>query len=219
VTYHGPDQDYAGHEICFGANETALSIADVTDKESPVAIATASYPNVGYTHQGWLTDDQRYFYMDDELDELQGKTDGTRTLIWDVADLDDPVLLGAYVSDNKSSDHNLYIVGNLMYQSNYTSGLRVLDSVFVADPTAPRLEPVAFFDTFPWHSDPTFEGTWSNYPYFESGTIAVSGIDEGLFLLRLNQDAQRRPGAGNPCTAAGASGRIPPGCRPPGQQP
>ena len=31
VTYSGPDADYQGREICFGANETALSIADVTD--------------------------------------------------------------------------------------------------------------------------------------------------------------------------------------------
>jgi hypothetical protein len=44
---------------------------------------------------------------------------------------------------------------------------------------------VAFFDTYPFSDDPTFDGTWSNYPYFESGTIAVSGIGEGLFLLRL----------------------------------
>ncbi|MDX1741228.1 MAG: choice-of-anchor B family protein, partial [Rhodothermales bacterium] len=43
VVYEGPDSDYAGREICFGSNETAVSIADVTDKSAPVAISTATY--------------------------------------------------------------------------------------------------------------------------------------------------------------------------------
>ena len=54
VIYRGPDEDYQGREICFGADETALSIADVTDRENPVAIARGDYPNVGYAHQGCL---------------------------------------------------------------------------------------------------------------------------------------------------------------------
>ncbi|MGH7588950.1 MAG: choice-of-anchor B family protein, partial [Gemmatimonadota bacterium] len=92
VVYRGPDEDYQGREICFGSNETALSIADVTDKQNPVAVAVAEYPNVGYTHQAWLTEDHRYLLLDDEMDELHGLVDHTRTLIWDVSDLDDPVL-------------------------------------------------------------------------------------------------------------------------------
>ena len=48
----GPDAEHRGREICFNSNETALSIADVTDKQNPMALAVAEYPNVGYTHQG-----------------------------------------------------------------------------------------------------------------------------------------------------------------------
>ena len=76
VIYRGPDEDYQGREICFGANETALSIADVTDRENPVAIARGDYPNVGYTHQGWLTEDQRYFFMGDEGTRRRGASTG-----------------------------------------------------------------------------------------------------------------------------------------------
>ena len=180
VVYDGPDDDYRGREICFGSNETALSIADVTNKEAPVAVSHASYPNVAYSHQGWLTDDHRYFYMNDEGDEISGLVEGTRTLIWDVVDLDDPILVGEYISENKSSDHNLYIRGNLMYQSNYVSGLRILD---ISDPTNPV--EVGFFDTVPAGEDaPGFDGSWSNYPFFESGTIVVTSGAEGMFLLR-----------------------------------
>ena len=98
VIYHGPDEDYAGREICVNSNETALSIADVTDKDNPIAVAAADYPNVAYAHQGWLTEDHRYFYSNDELDEVGGLVDATRTLIWDLADLDDPLLLSEYMN-------------------------------------------------------------------------------------------------------------------------
>ena len=180
IIYQGPDGEHRGKEICFGANETALSIADVTEKDSPTALAMASYPNVGYSHQGWIDPEHEYFYMNDELDELGGGVSNTRTLVWDVKDLDDPILVKEHFSENRSSDHNLYVRDNLMYQSNYVSGLRILD---ISDRENP--EEVAFFDTVPWGEDePGFDGSWSNYPYFESGIIVVSSGAEGVFFLR-----------------------------------
>ncbi len=180
VSYRGPDPDYQGSEICLGSNETALSIADVTDKSAPVAVAMATYPNVGYSHQGWLSEDHRYFFMNDELDETGGLVENTRTLVWDLTDLDDPILAKEHFSDNQSSDHNLYVVGNTMYQSNYVSGLRILD---VSDPENPVQ--VGYFDTVPYGEDaPGFNGSWSNYPFFESGIVVVTSGREGLFLLR-----------------------------------
>jgi choice-of-anchor B domain-containing protein len=180
VVYEGPDAQYRGRQICFNSSEDAVGIADVTDKANPKAVSRASYPNAGYTHQGWLTDDHRYFYVDDEGDELAGTVPGTRTLIWDMQDLDDPVLLGEFVSPNPASDHNLYIKGNLMFQSNYASGLRVLD---IADPKNPRI--VGWFDTNAAGPDaPGFTGSWSNYPFFKSGTVVVTSIQEGVFLVR-----------------------------------
>ncbi|NNF02890.1 MAG: choice-of-anchor B family protein, partial [Rhodothermales bacterium] len=179
VIYHGPDPDYDGHEICLGSNETALSIADVTDKENPVTVSTATYPNVAYTHQGWLTDDHRYFYMNDEGDEPQGLVEGTRTLIFDLEDLDEPVLVGEHIAETTETDHNLYIKDNLMYQSNYGAGFRVLD---ISDPANPV--EVAYFDTSPVGGG---GGSWSNYPYFDSGTIVVTGGSNGLFILKKKE--------------------------------
>jgi choice-of-anchor B domain-containing protein len=180
VVYHGPDEDYQGREICIGANETALSIADVTEKTAPVAIATASYPNIAYAHQGWLTEDHQYFYSNDELDEVGGLVDQTRTLVWDLTDLDDPTLVREYYSDTKVTDHNLYVAGTKMYMSNNRAGLRVID---VSDPENPV--EIGFFDTTPWSEDAAgFDGTWSVYPYFESGVILLSSRREGLFLVR-----------------------------------
>ena len=180
IVYRGPDEEHAGREICLGSNETALSISDVTDKDNPVALSTASYPNVGYSHQGWITDDHRYFYMNDELDEVGGNVPSTRTLVWDVTDLDDPILVKEHFSENRASDHNLYVVGNTMYQSNYVSGLRVLD---ISDPENPVH--VGHLDTVPYGEDvPAMSGSWSNYPFFESGIVIVTSGREGLFIAR-----------------------------------
>jgi choice-of-anchor B domain-containing protein len=182
VRYVGPDPDYAGRDVCLGSNETALSIADVTDPANPVAISRASYPNVGYAHQGWLTDDHRYFYLDDEVDELQGSVPSSRTIIWDVTDLDDPIVVGAHFGPNRATDHNLYIKGDLLYQSNYQYGLRVVN---IADRERPV--DIGYFDTAPTRSnEPGFGGSWSNYPFFPSGIIVVTSQDEGLFLLQVS---------------------------------
>ena len=184
VIYDGPDEQYRGHEICVGSNEIAISIADVTDKRNPVALGAATYPKVSYSHQGWFTEDHTYFYMNDELDELSGQVEGTRTLIWDLQELEDPILVKEYISDNPATDHNLYIKGDLMFQSNYDSGLRIFD---ISD--RENIRPVAFFDTVPWGEDGGgMSGTWSNFPYFESGIIVVTSMNEGVFIVKMKDD-------------------------------
>jgi len=175
VVYHGPDADHRGKEICLGSNETALNIADVANKDAPVTISTVSYPNVAYAHQGWLSEDHRFFYMNDEGDEGQGLVAGTRTLVWDVTDLDDPVLVKEYIAATTTTDHNLYIRGDTMYQSNYGSGLRILD---ISQPDNPV--EIGFLDTTPYGGG----GSWSNYPYFPSGVIVATSMGDGLFVLK-----------------------------------
>ena len=179
IMYAGPDPDYQGREICLGSNETALSIADVTDKTNPRPISSAVYPGVGYMHQGWISEDHRYFFTGDESDELSGFAPRTRTLVWNIEDLDGPVLVKEHLGVTTAIDHNLYVRGDLMYQSNYTSGLRILD---VSDPINPV--EVGFFDSVPETDAPEFEGSWSNYPFFESGVIVFTSRNEGLFVVR-----------------------------------
>ncbi len=180
VVYRGPDEEHRGREICIGANETALNIADVTDKNNPVTISTANYPNVGYAHQGWMSADQKYFFSDDELDEVNGLVSNTRTLIWDITDLDDPVLIREHYAETQSTDHNLYVNGKYMYQTNNTAGLRILD---VSNPEVPV--EIAYFDPIPQDHDVAgFDGTWSSYPFFKSGLIVVSARREGLFIVK-----------------------------------
>jgi choice-of-anchor B domain-containing protein len=100
-----------------------------------------------------------------------------------VGDLEDPQLVNEFLLDSGASDHNLYVRGNFMYQSNYQAGLRILD---ITNPVQPV--EVGNFDTAPYSEDAAgFGGSWSNYPYFRSGIIAVSSRNEGLFLLRKQE--------------------------------
>ena len=178
VMYSGPDSEHLGKEICFGSNVTALSVADVTNKENPAALGRASYPNAAYAHQGWLTEDHRHFIMNDELDEYGGLESFTRMLIWDVSDLDDPVFLAEYSGPATAIDHNLYVDGSKVFAANYTSGLRIIDIEDIGAPTE-----VAYFDTHPEDDGISFDGAWTAYPYFGSGTIVVSSFPHGLFVL------------------------------------
>ena len=183
VTYHGPDSDYTGHEICVNSNEDTITVVDMTDKANPVMLGKGEYPTPGYTHQGWLTEDHRYFLSDDELDEIQGFVTNTRTMIFDLADLSAPELIGIHNSENTSADHNMYVVGNTLYQANYTSGLRVLDISRIADGV---LTNTAAFDVYPETDAAQFNGSWSVYPFFASGTIVISGMEGGLFVVRTS---------------------------------
>ncbi len=181
TVYRGPDEAYQGRQICFASNETAMRIVDVTDKTAPKPISSASHPGTAYIHQGWLTEDHRYLYVNDELDEIVGTTDRTRTLIYDVAELDDPILIGEHLGPDRATDHNLFISGNRAYLANYQAGFRVLD---ISDPESPV--EIGWFDTTPYGENPPGfgGGAWSAWPFFESGMIVVSSMNEGLFIVR-----------------------------------
>jgi choice-of-anchor B domain-containing protein len=122
-----------------------------------------------------------FFLHGDELDELTHGL-GTTTRVWDVRDLDNPVLANVFQNDNTSIDHNIYTEGNAAYASNYTSGLRIYD---IRD--VPELTERRFFDVYPENDNASFEGgTWSNYPFYSQNRIvSVSSIDRGLFILRV----------------------------------
>ena len=181
VNYDGPDKNFIGREICFASNEDKLDIVDVSNKTNSVLISTFVYENARYVHQGWLTEDQHYFLIDDEQNEYF-RDDFTTTIICDVSNLENPTLKGTHVSSTKAIDHNLYVKGNYVYEANYRAGLRVLE---LSEVSEGRLIEVGYFDIFPENDESKFNGAWSSYPYFKSGIIIMSGIEQGLFVLRV----------------------------------
>lgn len=181
IIYQGSDADYSNSEICVSSAEDRVEIADVTLKAFPFTISTSIYPELGFVHQAWLTEDHRFLLVGDELDENVLNVP-TRTHVLDVSDLDSPVYVFAYEAATASIDHNLYVLGNRVFEANYTSGLRILE---FGDLANREIAEIAFFDTYPQSNGADFSGAWSVYPFLPSGTIIVSDVTNGLFILSL----------------------------------
>lgn len=180
VTYSGPDTDYTGKEILIGSNENEVVIADVTDKSNPAIISTISYSNVRYAHQGWFTEDMRYFLLGDEVDEIELGAP-TRTIIFDFEDLDNPKYHFDFFGQSNAIDHNGYVKDDTYYMANYRAGVRMLD---ISDITNGSITEIGYFDTYPENDDTAFNGVWNVYPYFQSGTIILSDIERGLIVIK-----------------------------------
>jgi choice-of-anchor B domain-containing protein len=180
ITYNGPDTEYAGKEILIGSNENEVVIADISDKMNPIIISTISYSNVKYAHQGWFTEDLKYFILGDELDELR-VGNKTRSIIFDFTDLDNPTYHFDYFGTTNAIDHNGYVKDNIYYQANYTAGVRMID---VSNAANKVFSEVGFFDTYPANNNTAFNGVWNVYPYFPSGNIIISDINNGFFVIR-----------------------------------
>jgi choice-of-anchor B domain-containing protein len=183
ITYNGPDTDYTGREILIGSNENEVVIVDVTNKSNPTQISKISYSNIGYTHQGWFTDNTRYFILGDELDE-QNTGSNTRTIVFDFNDLDNPLLHMTYLGPTLAIDHNGYVKGNTFYLANYSAGVRIID---ISNISVRSMTEVGYFDTYPTNNIASSNGVWNVYPYFASGNIILSDINGGFFVIKKSQ--------------------------------
>lgn len=179
--YNGPDVAHQGQEICIVAdlNPGAVVIVDVTDKGNPATLSSTSYTGASISHQGWMTEDQRYYIHGDEGDEQGGAN--TRTYVFDIQDLDNPTHAGTYTATTGATDHNQYVRGNHVFQGNYRAGFRVLE---MGDLSVGELTEVAFLDTRPTSDSNAFGGAWTTYPFFDSGLVIVTDTGAGLFVIR-----------------------------------
>ena len=161
VTYDsGP---WAGRQIAFccsgfnGGNvDTGLDILDVTNKSNIQVLSNLVYPSGRYSHQCWIDEERKYVYLNDELDE-GNNAPFTKTFVFNVEDLQNPFLASTFENGNTAIGHNLYIKGNLLYEANYTSGMRVFD--LGQNPLDPP--EIAYYDTIPSTDAASFNGLWS----------------------------------------------------------
>ena len=170
---------FAGQEIafCFAEND-GLRIVDVSDKGNMFLISSLSHPTWRYTHQGWLSGDAGYLFVNDESDEAAGTVPGTTTYVVNVQDLNSPFLATTFTTGLSTIDHNLMVRGKVLYEANYNSGLHVFD---VCNPENPQA--TGFFDTYPPDDNLEFAGAWGVSSGLPSSTILISDIQGGLFVL------------------------------------
>jgi hypothetical protein len=99
----------------------------------------------------------------------------------DVQDLNSPFLAGAYFRPTLAIDYNLYVKDGVVYLASYRAGLRVLK---INDLGSANFSEIGFFDIYPSSDSANYNGAWSVYPFFASSIVIVSGIEQGLFVLR-----------------------------------
>jgi len=165
-------------EVLFDFNESTVDIWDITDINDPQRLSRTPYANSGYVHSGWWSEDRQYMFVHDELDEQRSGLQ-TTLRIFSLTDLRAPTLAATWTGSTAAIDHNGFVRGSRYYMSNYSQGLTILD---ISDPTQPA--EVGRIDTYPFSQSANFVGAWGTYPFFPSGTVAISDIDSGFYLVR-----------------------------------
>jgi len=210
ITDQRTTQCALGHnpcEIYVDFNENTVDLWDVTDKAQPAMLSSTPYSDASYTHSGWPSADQRSIFVHDELEEIRR---GLFTQIYtmNVDDLRNPFIVASYQGPDTTTDHNGYTKGSLLYVSHYRRGLVIFDAS-----TPSQLREIGHFDTFisPSANTAGFDGAWGVYPFFPSGTVVISDISNGLFVLRdltagLSQSAGRVGYVGTSATASENAG-------------
>lgn len=158
-------------------------IVNITNKLSPQLTYSISYAGAG-THNMATTEDGRYLLTTDEI----GSTPKTLK-IWNLQTPPSFPKVAEYSGNPSGIVHNVFVRGDVAYMSYYADGLKVVD---ISNPAAPV--ELGGYDT---STEPvgTYEGSWSVYPFFPSGNIAVTDQQNGLFMVDLNFDGPKNPSA------------------------
>ena len=180
VTYNGPDEEHAGKFVLFTAGPSGFNILDISDPTDVTLIGAASYDTPHYGHQVWVPETQDHAFFGDELDELN-EGGPTRTMVFDLTDLDVPVVAELFEASVNVTDHNQYNHGEWLFQSNYKAGVRMLSDAW---PSSPVLAERGHFDPVDGANDPGFEGAWSHVVLPQLGVLAFTAIEQGLWVVK-----------------------------------
>ena len=177
-------------------NEKSVRLWNISDLTGAGALAELTYPQASYVHSGWWTEDKRYVFIHDELDETNFGLN-TTIRVMNVDNLQQPVIVKEWTGPTAAIDHNGYARGNRYYFSNYQRGTSILD---ISNPLNPQ--EAGYFDSFPASDNAAFNGVWGTYPFLPSGLIISADINSGLYVLR---DQTRQSAAGQVSFATAGS--------------
>lgn len=167
-------------EVLIDFNEHSIDLWDFSRQASPRLLSSTVYSELGYVHSGWWSEDGRYLFVQDELDEIYYRLK-TTLRVFDISNLEQPSLATIWRGPTGAIDHNGFVRGNRYYMSNYTRGVTVLD---ITDPSSPN--ELGYFDTYPISDETRTSGAWGVYPFLPSGTLLVSDASTGLYMLQEN---------------------------------
>lgn len=180
LKYNGPDEEHLGKLVLFTAGPSGFNILDISDPADVTSIGSASYDTPHYGHQVWVPETHDHAFFGDELDELN-EGGATRTVVFDLTDLDAPIVVEMFEASVNATDHNQYNHGEWLFQSNYKAGLRMLSDAW---PSLPILEERGHFDPLDDGNEPGFQGAWSHVMLPEEGVLAYTSIEQGLWVVK-----------------------------------
>jgi choice-of-anchor B domain-containing protein len=171
---------YVKDNIGFAASGgNGLWVYDFTDPLNPVVLGSLiDYIGSGYNHSNWATSDLNYLVFADE-------THGRSLKVADISDYTDISVVSQFKSEllapehTSSIAHNPFIRGQYIIVSYYHDGVQIFD---LSNPDS--VTNVAYYDTNDNHTSYSgYNGTWGVYPFFPSGIIVASDIENGLYVL------------------------------------
>jgi choice-of-anchor B domain-containing protein len=172
VGSEGHDATVRGNLLIDCHGFVGTNLYDVTDPSSPILLANITDPTVTYHHQGEISSDGNYLYINDEL----SNNPTPDISVWDISDIANPVRVSDFA--DQATTHNMYVIGDYAYVSYYTAGLRVFD---ISDPS--QLVLADEYDTNP-ASGEGFAGAFGVYPSPVTGNIYINDSD-GVFVFKF----------------------------------
>ena len=168
---------YVRNNILYSSEIFAgtLGIYDVSDLNDVQLLATQATP-FDFTHNAWLSDDSNVVFTTDEVGDAP-------VGVYDISDLSDIRELDQFrplsTINQGVLPHNVFVWNDFLIISYYTDGC------ILADASRPgNIIEVGNFDTLLPGEEGS--GAWGVYPYFTSGTVVVSDINQGFFVLTPN---------------------------------
>ena len=152
-----------------------LNIVDFSNIPNDSLLASLTvYPDQGYNHSGWLSEDGKHYVFADE-------THGKAMKVLDVSDLNNINVLGTFGTDVGlgSIPHNLMLFDDKIYVSYYYNGFRMFD---MSNPTA--VTEMAHYSTSKIPIGTRYKGAWGVFT-FRDGIVLISDMQEGLFVLSV----------------------------------
>lgn len=160
-----------GYMNCAGQG---LWVVDFSDPQAPITLGTLTdYPDQGYNHSGWISEDGNYYFMCDE-------THGMDIKVVDISNPADLQVVAKFSPGlwNGEIAHNVMVRGDLLYASYYYNGVQVWN---VSNPAEPQYW--GYYDTYPGTDETFYAGNWGIYSLLPSNTILASDMQGGLFVL------------------------------------
>ncbi|MEO1417021.1 MAG: choice-of-anchor B family protein [Bacteroidota bacterium] len=154
-------------------NSGFLTILDVTNPAAWTKLGQKTYPGA-FTHNTWLNDAGTVCFTTDEYS-------GATVRAWDITDPANIRELDGFessLSNGGAAPHNVHVLNDFLVTSYYKDGVNVVDATY-----PDYLVETGYYDTSPANGG-GFDGAWGAYPFLTSGTLLVSDMSQGLFVLK-----------------------------------